>query len=41
MNRSVFLKTPKKSKECMIWRLRRCVYGLDDASRQWYIRLRD
>ena len=33
--RSIFKTSPRNS-EVKIWKLKKCVYGLDDASRQWY-----
>lgn len=36
INRDVFLKPPKEAKTDLVWKLRICVYGLCDASLQWY-----
>lgn len=38
MDREVYLKPPAeaKTKEGFIWRLRHCLYGLNDAARQFY-----
>ena len=38
IERDVFLKPPKESstKQGEIWKLRRCLYGLNDAARQFY-----
>ena len=37
LKRDVYIKPPKESnaKGC-IWKLRKCLYGLNDASKQWY-----
>ena len=38
MERIVYLKPPKEAnvKEGIIWKLKRCLYGLNDAARQFY-----
>lgn len=42
LERDIFMKPPKEAKvPGKLWKLRRCVYGLNDASRYWYFRLRD
>ena len=41
MEREVFLSPPKEANTSDIWRLNKCVYGLSDASRSWYLRLRE
>ena len=42
IDRDVYLKPPKEAK-CpgILWKLNRCVYGLDDASRVWYFRMKE
>ena len=43
ISRSVFLKPPKEassSKTCL-WKLKTCVYGLVDAPRCWYMRVKE
>ena len=42
IDRDVCLKPPKEAK-CpgILWKLNRCVYGLDDASRFWYFRMKE
>ena len=41
IDREVFLKPPVEFREeGKIWRLNRCVYGLNQASRLWYIRVK-
>ena len=38
INRTVYLEPPKDyKKEGKIWRLNKCVYGLDDAARSWFL----
>ena len=39
--REIHLKPPAEAKcKGKLWRLRRCVYGLNDASRNWYLTMR-
>ena len=41
MNRDIFLKPPKEANASgLLWRLKKPVYGLADAPRQWYDRVR-
>ena len=37
--RGIFIKPPKEAQG--IWRLNKCVYGLNEASRYWYNRVHD
>ena len=38
MSREVFIEPPPEAKvPGHIWRLKKCMYGLQDASRQWYL----
>ena len=40
IDREVFLKPPPEAmKANTLWKLQRCVYGLDDAGRHWYLRI--
>ena len=32
---------PKEANTLNIWKLQKCVYGLADASRYWYLRVRE
>lgn len=42
LERVIFMKPPKEANvPGRLWKLRRCVYGLNDASRYWYFRLRE
>ena len=37
LDRDVFIEPPKEAKlEGVIWRLNKCIYGLNDASRKWF-----
>ena len=41
LDREVYLEPPKEfKKEGMIWQLNQCVYGLNEASRRWYSKVR-
>ena len=40
INRDIFLTLPKESGTCNIWKLNTTVYGLLDASRIWYLRVK-
>ena len=41
MERTVYLRPPKEAETNKVWRLKKCVYGLADASRYWYLRVKD
>lgn len=42
LDREIYLMPPKEAKATgKLWKLRRCVYGLNDASRYWYLRVRE
>lgn len=42
-DRDLYLKPPKEAEdmEGRLWKLNKCVYGLNDASRVWYFTVRD
>ena len=41
INRNVYLQPPKEYREeGKVWKLKRCIYGLNDAPRSWYDRIR-
>ena len=39
MERDVFLKPPPEANTSDVWHLKKCVYGLNEAARKWYLRL--
>ena len=41
IQRTVYLKPPKEANTKNLWLLQKCVYGLSDASRQWFLRVKD
>ena len=41
IERDVFLRPPPEFDEGLLWQLNKTVYGLTDAARQWYLRLRE
>lgn len=41
LSRDVFLKPPKEAKSDKLWKLNQAVYGLSDAGRHWYDRVKD
>jgi hypothetical protein len=41
MQREVFIRPPREAKTQKIWKLRKCAYGLADAPRCWYLRIRE
>ena len=41
IDREVFVKPPKEFCNGYIWKLRKNVYGLNDASRAWYFRMKE
>ena len=40
-DRDVYVKPPREAATQKLWKLSKCVYGLGDASRQWYLTLKD
>ena len=39
LERSILVKPPKECNTDKLWKLNKCVYGLADASRYWYLKL--
>ena len=40
LTRTLFIKPPKEASTVMLWKLKKCIYGLIDGPRKWYIALR-
>ena len=38
MERDVYLKPPLEANTDKVWHLKRCVYGLNEAARKWYLK---
>jgi hypothetical protein len=42
LERDVFIQPPlERAEPGKLWKLKRCIYGLCDAPRSWYIRVKD
>ena len=41
MERTVYVRPPKEAQTDKVWKLRKCIYGLSDATRYWYLKLRE
>ena len=41
MTRDVYIKPPPEAQTDKLWKLQKCVYGLGDASRLWYLKLKE
>lgn len=41
INREVYLRPPSEFNNGSVWKLKKNVYGLNDAARAWYFKLRD
>ena len=41
LSREIFLKPPKEAQTSKVWRLNKAVYGLTDAGRHWYERVKE
>ena len=41
IERDIYVRPPKEAATDKLWHLKKCVYGLADASRYWYLRVRD
>ena len=41
LERTVYVRPPREAQTSKIWLLNKCVYGLGDASRYWYLKVRD
>ena len=41
LDRDVFIRPPKEANTKCLWKMKRCPYGLADAGRHWYLRLKE
>ena len=41
IQREIFIKPPREIKTNKIWKLNKTIYGLNDASRQWYLKVKE
>ena len=41
IDRDIFVKPPKEAKTQKLWKLKKTAYGLKDAPREWYLRLKN
>ena len=41
IDRDIYIRPPKEAKTTMLWKLKKTVYGLADASRSWYLKLKE
>ena len=41
LERNAFVRPPKEAHTNKFWKLNKCVYGLTDASRCWFLKVRD
>ena len=41
MERTAFVRPPKEANADKVWDLQKCVYGLADVSRFWYLKLKE
>ena len=40
IDREVYVKPPVEAGKGIVWRLKKTIYGLNDASRKWYLRIK-
>ena len=40
LNREIYLRPPKEAKTEKLWKLNKCVYGINDAGKKWYNQFR-
>ena len=41
IERTVYVRPPKEANTSEVWKLQKCVYELADATRFWYLKLKE
>lgn len=41
ITRDIFIKPPPEANSTYLWKLKKCIYGLVDGPRNWYVELKD
>ena len=41
IEREVYIRPLKEAATNKVWKLQKCIYGLGDASRYWYLRVKE
>ena len=41
ITRELYVKPPKEVAAGKLWKLKKCLYGLNDAAREWYMKVKE